>query len=161
MFIIPCTFAYLRYLEKIKDAVSHLRLGNNFPLNCSLAPPHVQRRPHQRQIIFNLYPTLKSKLKLVVWKYFGYRKAERLCVLEDRQFTKTGLKVAAKRGNTSNIGVCDIIVIVVLTMCNLTISSILQKPNKTPTECTHTLAYVVMKRVKQCTFTFRVCSFTA
>ncbi len=28
--------------------------------------------------------------------------------------------------------------------CNLTISSILQKPNKTPTECMHTLAYVVM-----------------
>ncbi len=46
---VPCTFAYLRYLEKIKDAVSHLRLGNNFPLNCSLAPPHVQRRQHQRQ----------------------------------------------------------------------------------------------------------------
>ncbi len=29
------------------------------------------------------------------------------------------------------------------------------------TECTHTLAYVVMKRVKQCTCTIRVCSFTA
>ncbi len=29
----------------------------------------------------------------------------------------------------SGIGVCDTIVIVVLTMCNLTISSILQKPN--------------------------------
>ncbi len=47
--IIPCTFAYLRYLEKIKDAVSHLRLGNNFPLNRSLTPPHVQQRKHQRQ----------------------------------------------------------------------------------------------------------------
>ncbi len=46
-------------------------------------------------------------------------------------------------------------------MCNLTISSILQKPNKTPTESTHTLAYVVMKRVKQCTRAFRACSFTA
>ncbi len=46
-------------------------------------------------------------------------------------------------------------------MCNLTISSILQKPNKTPTEYMRTLAYVVMKRVKQCTHTFRVCSFTA
>ncbi len=46
-------------------------------------------------------------------------------------------------------------------MCNLTISSILQKPNKTPMECTLTLAYVVMKRVKQCTCAFRVCSFTA
>ncbi len=33
------------------------------------------------------------------------------------------------------LGVCDI-VIVVLTICNLTLSSILQKPNKTPTECT-------------------------
>ncbi len=46
-------------------------------------------------------------------------------------------------------------------ICNLTISSILQKPNKTPTECTHTLAYVMMKRVKHCTCAFRVCSFTA
>ncbi len=79
-----CTFAYLRYLEKIKDAVSHLRLGNNFPLNCSLAPPHVQRRPHQRQIISNLYPTSKHKSKLVVWEYFVYRKDERLFVLKDR-----------------------------------------------------------------------------
>ncbi len=33
----------------------------------------------------------------------------------------------------------DNIVIVVLTMCNLTLSSILQKPNKTPLECTRTL----------------------
>ncbi len=32
-------------------------------------------------------------------------------------------------------------------MCNLTISSILQKPNKTPTECTHALACVVMKEL--------------
>ncbi len=46
-------------------------------------------------------------------------------------------------------------------MCNLTILSILQKPNKTPTECTHTLAYEVMKRVKKCTRAIRVCSFTA
>ncbi len=30
--IIPCTFAYLWYLEKIKDAASHLRFDNNFPL---------------------------------------------------------------------------------------------------------------------------------
>ncbi len=43
--------------------------------------------------------------------------------------------------------VCDIIVIVVLIMCNLTISSILQKPNKTPTERTHTLACVVMNEL--------------
>ncbi len=49
------------------------------------------------------------------------------------------------------IGVCDIyivcgnIVIVVLTMCNLTISSILQKPNSYVTECTHALACAVMK----------------
>ncbi len=45
----------------------------------------------------------KYKLKLVVWEYFGYRKDERLFVLEDRQFTKTGRKAAAKRGNTSNM----------------------------------------------------------
>ncbi len=32
------------------------------------------------------------------------------------------------------IGVCDNILIVVLTMCDLTLSSILQKPDKTPTE---------------------------
>ncbi len=32
------------------------------------------------------------------------------------------------------MGVCDNIVIVVLTMCDLTLSIILQKPNKTPTE---------------------------
>ncbi len=31
--------------------------------------------------------------------------------------------------HTYILGVCDIIVIVVLTMCNLTISSILQNPN--------------------------------
>ncbi len=43
--------------------------------------------------------------------------------------------------------VCDIILIVVLTMCNLTLSSILQKPNKTPTESTHTLACVVMNEL--------------
>ncbi len=45
-------------------------------------------------------------------------------------------------------------------MCNLTISSILQKPNSYVTECTHTLACVVMKRVKRCTHAFRACSFT-
>ncbi len=39
----------------------------------------------------------------------------------------------------AHIGVCHNIVIVVLTMCNLTLSSILQKTNKTPTEsaCIH------------------------
>ncbi len=54
-----------------------------------------------------------------------------------------------------------ILSIVVLTMCNFTILSILQKAKKTPTECTHTLACVVMKQVKQCTSAFRVWSFTA
>ncbi len=29
--------------------MSHLRLDNNFPLNCSLAPPHMQWKQHQRQ----------------------------------------------------------------------------------------------------------------
>ncbi len=67
---VPCTFAYLRYLEKIKDAVSHLHQGNNFPLNCSLAPPHVQRRQHQKQRPLSLIsiPCQKYKSKLVVWE---------------------------------------------------------------------------------------------
>ncbi len=52
-------------------------------------------------VISNLYPT--SKYKLVVWEYFGYRKYERLFVLEDRQFTKTGHKAAANKRNTSNM----------------------------------------------------------
>ncbi len=72
-----------------------------------------------------------------------------------------GLRGGKRVGVCDIYIVCDIIVIVVLTMCNLTISSILQKPNKTPTKSTHVLAYVVMKRVKQCACAFRVCSFTA
>ncbi len=44
----------------------------------------------------------------------------------------------------------DNIIIVVLTMCNLTISSILQKPNSYVTECTHTLA-CGDEGVNQCT----------
>ncbi len=81
-----CTFAYLRYLEKIKDAVSHLRLGNNFPLNCSLAPPTraAETTSETETVIFNLYPTSKHKSKLVVWEYFVYRKDECLFVLKDR-----------------------------------------------------------------------------
>ncbi len=34
----------------------------------------------------------------------------------------------------AHVGIWDIIVIVVLTMCDLTLSSILQKPNQKPTE---------------------------
>ncbi len=47
----------------------------------------------------------------------------------------------------AHIGVCDNIVIVVLTMCDLTILSILQKPNKTPTESAriHDVIHDVMK----------------
>ncbi len=42
--------------------------------------------------------------------------------------------------------VCDNIVIVVLTMCNLTIEYFAKtKPNSYVTECTHTLACVVLK----------------
>ncbi len=105
MIIIPCTFAYLWYWEKIKDAESHLCLGNNFPLNCSLAPPTraAETTSEAEAIISNLYPTSKYKSKFVVWEYFGYRKDECLFVLEDRQFTKTGCKAAAKRGNASNM----------------------------------------------------------
>lgn len=85
MITIPCTFAYLRYWEKIKDAESHLHLGNNFPLNCSLAPPtRTAETSETEAVISNLYPTSKYKLKLAVWEYFGYRKDERLFVLEDR-----------------------------------------------------------------------------
>ncbi len=47
---------------RIKDAVSHLRLGNNFPLNCSLAPPHVQRRQHQRQKPLSLISTPRQNI---------------------------------------------------------------------------------------------------
>ncbi len=91
--IIPCTFAYLRYLEKIKDAVSHLRLGNNFPLNCSLAPPTCAAATTSADIS-NLYPTSKYKLQLAVWEYFGYRKDKRLFVLEDRHSSQ---KLVAKQ----------------------------------------------------------------
>ncbi len=86
MIIIPCTFAYLRYLEKIKVAVSHLHLGNNFPLNFSLAPPTcaAETTSDTEAFISNLYPTSKYKSKLAVWEYFGYRKDKRLFVLEDR-----------------------------------------------------------------------------
>ncbi len=68
--IILCTFAYLRYLEKIKDAESHLRLGNNFPLNCSLAPPTrtEETTSETEAVISNLYSTSKYKLKLAVWE---------------------------------------------------------------------------------------------
>ncbi len=92
----PCTFAYLRYLEKIKDPVSHQHLGNNFPLNCSLAPPtHAAETPSETEaVISNLYPTSKYKSKLVVWEYFGYRKDERLFVLEDRHSSQ---KLVAKQ----------------------------------------------------------------
>ncbi len=70
-------------------------------------------------------------------------------VAEGRLNQKDPWKAAEYEGCMGRWGVryivCDIIVIVVLTMCNLTISSILQKPNKTPTECTHTLVCVVLK----------------
>ncbi len=81
MIIMLCTFAYLRYLEKIKDAVSHLQLGNNFPLNCSLAPPTcaAETTSETEAVISNLRPTSKYKSKLVVWEYFGYRKDELIC----------------------------------------------------------------------------------
>ncbi len=61
-------FAYLRYWEKIKDAVSHLRLDNNIPLNCSLAPPHVQRRQHQRQRPLSLISIPRPNINLN-WQY--------------------------------------------------------------------------------------------
>ncbi len=82
MIIIP----FLRYLEKIKEAVSLLRLGNNFPLNCSLAPPTcaAETTSDTEAVISNLYPMSKYKSKLAVWEYFGYRKDKRLFVLEDR-----------------------------------------------------------------------------
>ncbi len=76
------------------NAESHLRLDNNFPLNCSLAPPHVQRRQHQTQIISNLHPTSKYKSKFVVWECFGYRKDECSFVLEDRHSSQ---KLVTKR----------------------------------------------------------------
>ncbi len=63
-------------------AVSHLRLDDNFPLNCSLGPP--TRAAETEAFISNLYPTSKYKLRLLAWEYFGYRKDERLFVLEDR-----------------------------------------------------------------------------
>ncbi len=96
MIIIPCTFAYLWYLKKIKDAVSHLRLGNTFPLNCSLAPPTctAETTSETEVVISNLYPTSKYKSKLVVWEYFGYRKDECLFVLEDRYSSQ---KLVAKQ----------------------------------------------------------------
>ncbi len=51
----------------------------------------------------------------------------------------SGSIVKAFNHQDAHIGVCHNIVIVVLTMCNLTLSSILQKTNKTPTEsaCIH------------------------
>ncbi len=85
--IIQCTLTYLRYWEKIKEVESNLRLGNNFPFNCSLAPPtHAAETTSETDaVISNLYPTSKYKLKLAVWEY---RKDERLFVLKDRQFAK-------------------------------------------------------------------------
>ncbi len=61
----------------------HVRLsyGNNFPLNCSLAPPTraAETTSETEAVIPNLYPTSKSKM--VVWEYFGYRKDEmRICL---------------------------------------------------------------------------------
>ncbi len=90
-----CTFAYLRYLEKIKY-VSHLCLGNNFPLNCSLAPPTraAETTSETEAVISNFYPTSKYKSKFVVWEYFGYRKDERLFVFEDRHGSQ---KLVAKQ----------------------------------------------------------------
>ncbi len=90
------TFAYLRYLEKIKDAESHLRLDNNFLLNCSLAPPTraAETLSETEALISNLYPTSKYKSKLVVWEYFGYRKDECLFVLEERHSSQ---KLVAKQ----------------------------------------------------------------
>ncbi len=50
--------------------------------------------------------------------------------------------------------VCDNIVIDVLMMYNLTLSSILQKPNKTPTECTYiSLRDEVASAHLECSFT--------
>ncbi len=68
MVIIPCTFVHLRYLEKINGEESHLRLGNNFPLNCSLAPPHVQQRQHQRQRPLSLFSIPRPNINLN-WQY--------------------------------------------------------------------------------------------
>ncbi len=57
-----CTFAYLRYLEKKKATESHLRLGNNFPLNCSLAPPtRVAETTSETEAVISKY-----KIKLAV-----------------------------------------------------------------------------------------------
>ncbi len=50
--------------------------------------------------------------------------------------------------------VCDNIEIVVLTMCNLTISSILQKPNKTPYKVHAYISLRGAEGVKQCTRIF-------
>ncbi len=57
---------------------------NNFPLNCSLAPPTraAETTPETEAAISNLYPTSKYTSKLAVWKYFEYRKDECLFVLE-------------------------------------------------------------------------------
>ncbi len=46
----------------------------------------------------------------------------------------SGSIVKAFNCQDAQVGVCNNIVIVVLAMCDLTIQSILQKMNKTPTE---------------------------
>ncbi len=52
----------------------------------------------------------------------------------------------------AHIAVCDNIVIAVLTMCDLTLSSILQKPNKTPTESARIHDVMKSSRLDQCAF---------
>ncbi len=108
MIIIPCTFAYLWYWEKIKDAESHLRHGNNFPLNCSLAPPTraTETTSETEAVISNLYPTSKYKSKLVVWDNITLNIEKTNAYLSSKIDTvrkNCGRKAAAKRGNTSNV----------------------------------------------------------
>ncbi len=102
-----CTFVYLWYWEKTKDAVSHLRLDNNFPLNCSLAPPHVQRR-HQRQRPLSLISIPRPNINQN-WQYgnnvnLNIEKTNAyLSSRIDAVHKNCGHKAAAKRGNTSNM----------------------------------------------------------
>ncbi len=73
----------------------------NFPLNCSLAPPHVQRRQHQRQRPLSLI-SIPQNINLN-WQYgktLDIKKDEWLFVLEYRHSSQ---KLVAKRGNTSNM----------------------------------------------------------
>ncbi len=93
--IIPCTFAYLRYLEKIKD-------GETFHLTVLLLHPHVQRRQHQRRRPLSLISIPRPNINLN-WQYgktLDIKKDKWLFVLEYRHSSE---KLVVKRRNTSNM----------------------------------------------------------